>query len=103
LKVKVSSPSESHTVICAWVFWLQAERLAALEAEARANILQAQEKQKLSYARRQLHGVVHSQRLRSATRLVHFAPLASSMAAMFIEDAKGAKWTKRVADLSLWE
>jgi len=25
------------------------------------------------------------------------------MAAMFIEDAKGAKWTKRVADLSLWE
>ena len=36
----------------------QAERLAALEAEARANILQAQEKQKLIYSRRQLHGSV---------------------------------------------
>ncbi len=47
--------------------------------------------------------VVHSQRLRSATRLVHFAPLASSMNIAAIEDAKGAKWTKRVADLSLWE
>ena len=39
-------------------FAKQAERLAALEAEAKANILQAQEKQKLSYARRQLHGSV---------------------------------------------
>ncbi|KAL0025685.1 hypothetical protein WJX77_004233 [Trebouxia sp. C0004] len=36
----------------------QAERLTALGAEARANILRAQEKQKLSYASRQLHGSV---------------------------------------------
>jgi hypothetical protein len=36
----------------------QAERLAALEVEARASILQAQETQKLTYSRHQLHGSV---------------------------------------------